>query len=38
MVGVTSRGDPKCLAMNFYWRLDIPESLGFIAEVIQGLK
>ncbi len=38
LVGVTSWGDPKCLAMGFYWRVDIPETLDFIAQVIAGLE
>ncbi len=38
MVGITSWGDVNCVAMNFYWRPDIPETLDFINSVIQGLE
>jgi hypothetical protein len=38
LVAVTSWGDPKLVAMNFYWRVDLPETLDFIAQVIQGLE
>ncbi|MBP7934261.1 MAG: trypsin-like serine protease [Phycisphaerae bacterium] len=34
LVGITSWGDPNCVAMNFYWRVDIPETLDFIDWVI----
>jgi hypothetical protein len=38
LVALTGHGDPKCLAMNFYWRVDIPETLDFVAQVIEGLE
>jgi hypothetical protein len=34
LVAVTSWGDPKLVAMNFYWRTDIPETLDFTNDVI----
>ncbi len=38
VVGITSWGDVNCVAMNFYWRADIPATLDFINSVIQGLE
>ncbi len=38
MVGITSWGDPNCVAMNFYWRADIPATLDFINSVVLGLE
>ena len=38
MVGITSWGDVNCVAMNFYWRADIPATLDFISSVVQGLE
>lgn len=37
LVGITSWGDPNCVAMNFYWRVDIRETLDFIRDVIASL-
>jgi secreted trypsin-like serine protease len=33
VVGITSWGDSQCIATGFNYRVDIPETLGFIAEV-----
>ena len=38
LVALTGHGDPNLVAMGFYWRVDIPETLDFIAEVIEGLE
>jgi secreted trypsin-like serine protease len=37
LVGVTSWGDVPCVASAFNYRVDIPETLSFIDEVIAGL-
>jgi secreted trypsin-like serine protease len=37
LVGVTSWGDVPCLANAFNYRVDIPDTLDFIADVIAGL-
>ena len=34
LVGITSWGDTNCVAMNFYYRTDIVETLDFIAAVL----
>lgn len=38
VVAVTGWGDPNLVGMGFYWRVDIPETLDFIAQVIEGLE
>ena len=38
LVAVISRGDPNLVATDIAWRADIPETLDFIAQVIQGLE
>jgi secreted trypsin-like serine protease len=38
LVGVTSWGDASCVSSAFNYRVDIPETLGFIADVIEGLE
>jgi hypothetical protein len=38
LVGITSWGDANCVATGFNYRVDIPETLDFIAEVIAGLQ
>ena len=38
LVGVTSWGDASCVSSAFNYRVDIPETLGFIADVIAGLE
>lgn len=38
LVGVTSWGDPNCVASAFNYRVDIPETLDFIADVIESLE
>lgn len=35
LVGITSWGDAQCVASAFNYRVDIPETLGFIADVIE---
>ena len=30
LVALTGHGDQNCVAMNFYWRVDLPETLDFI--------
>lgn len=37
LVGVTSWGDAACVSSGFYYRVDIADTLDFIAEVIAGL-
>lgn len=37
LVGVTSWGDMNCIATGFNYRVDIPDTLDFIVEVIAGL-
>jgi secreted trypsin-like serine protease len=37
LVGITSWGDPYCISTGFNYRVDIPETLDFIADVITGL-
>jgi hypothetical protein len=37
LVGVTSWGDANCVASAFNYRVDIPDTLDFIADVIAGL-
>jgi hypothetical protein len=37
LVGVTSWGDAQCVASAFNYRVDIPETLDFIDDVIAGL-
>ena len=38
LVGITSWGDPYCISTGFNYRVDIPETLTFIDEVIAGLE
>lgn len=37
LVGITSWGDAVCVATGFNYRVDIPDTLDFIREVIDGL-
>jgi hypothetical protein len=37
LVGITSWGDVPCVASGFNYRVDIPDTLDFIDEVIAGL-
>ncbi len=37
LVGITSWGDPYCIATGFNYRVDIPETLDFIADVITSV-
>jgi secreted trypsin-like serine protease len=37
LVGITSWGDASCVSSAFNYRVDIPETLDFIADVIAGL-
>jgi secreted trypsin-like serine protease len=37
LVGITSWGDASCVSSAFNYRVDIPETLGFIADVIADL-
>lgn len=37
IVGVTSWGDAQCVATSFNYRVDLPDSIAFIEEVIAGL-
>ncbi len=37
LVGITSWGDAPCVSSEFNYRVDIPETLGFIEEVINEL-
>ncbi len=38
LVGVTSWGDAPCVASAFNYRVDVPQTLGFINDVIAGLE
>lgn len=38
LVGITSWGDANCVAIGFNYRVDIPETLDFIADVIADLE
>jgi len=38
LVGITSWGDVPCVASAFNYRVDIPQTLDFVAEVIAGLE
>jgi len=38
LVGITSWGDANCVATGFNYRVDIPETLSFIADVIDSLE
>ena len=38
IVGVTSWGDSVCVGVGFYSRVDIPESLNLIDQVLDGLE
>jgi hypothetical protein len=38
LVALTGHGDPNLVAMGFYWRVDIPETLDFIDWVIDNLE
>jgi hypothetical protein len=38
LVGITSWGDAQCVASGFNYRVDIPETLSFIDDVIAGLE
>lgn len=38
LVGLTSWGDSQCVASGFNYRVDIPETLNFIASVVSGLN
>jgi hypothetical protein len=38
LVGITSWGDTPCVATGFNHRVDIPETLGFIYDVIEYLE
>lgn len=37
LVGITSWGDAQCVSMGFYYRVDIPQTLDFIAAVEASL-
>jgi len=37
LVGITSWGDAPCVATGFNYRVDIPDTLDFIADVMDGL-
>jgi Trypsin len=37
LVGITSWGDPQCISTGFNYRVDIPDTLTFIQEAIDGL-
>lgn len=37
-VGITSWGDQMCVATGFYYRVDIPQTLEFIQQVIDSLE
>jgi secreted trypsin-like serine protease len=37
LVGITSWGDANCIATGFDYRVDIPDTLNFIEDVIAGL-
>jgi hypothetical protein len=38
LVGLTSWGDAQCVSSGFYYRVDLPSTLGFIESVIDGLE
>ena len=38
LVGITSWGDAQCVASGFNYRVDIPETLTFIEQVIDSLE
>jgi secreted trypsin-like serine protease len=38
LVGITSWGDPVCVATGFDYRVDTPATLNFIRDVIAGLE
>jgi len=38
LVGITSWGDAVCVACGFNYRVDIPDTLDFIQDVIDGLE
>jgi hypothetical protein len=38
LVGITSWGDAQCVATGFNYRVDIPQTLDFVDDVIAGLK
>lgn len=38
LVGVTSWGDAQCVATGFNYRVDVPETLDFIDDVISNLR
>jgi hypothetical protein len=38
LVGITSWGDAYCISTGFNYRVDIPDTLGFIDEVIRSLE
>jgi hypothetical protein len=38
LVGITSWGDAQCVASGFDYRVDIPDTLDFIADVIGDLE
>jgi secreted trypsin-like serine protease len=38
LVGITSWGDANCVATGFDYRVDIPDTLDFIDQVIDGLN
>lgn len=38
LVGITSWGDAQCVATGFNYRVDIPQTLDFIDDVIDSLK
>ena len=37
LVGITSWGDAACVSNAFNYRVDIPDTLDFIEDVIAGL-
>ena len=38
LVGITSTGDAQCAATGLYYRVDIPDTLDFVGDVIAGLE
>ena len=38
LVAVTSTGDAQCVATGLYYRVDVPDTLDFIEDVIDGLE
>lgn len=38
LVALTSWGDSPCVATGTAWRVDIPETLGFVNSVLEGLE